>query len=121
MIKEMAFVCYPVKDLKKARAFYEDVLGLKATSVFESEKMGFIEYDIGATTFAIGFGSEKFSHSKDGACVAFEVDDFKKTITELKQKGVKIIMEPEDYPTCSMAMIEDPDGSKLVIHKRKEN
>lgn len=119
MIKEIAFTCYPVKDIKKARTFYEDVLGLKATSVFEMENMAFVEYDIGGGTFAIGMGSDSFIQSDEGAAVAFEVDDFDETVEKLKSHGIKFVMEPMEHRTCFMALIRDPDGSKLMIHKRK--
>ena len=28
-------------------------------------------------------------------------------------------MEPLETPVCHMAIISDPDGSRLLIHKRK--
>lgn len=119
MIKEIAFTCYPVNDLKKARKFYEEVLGLKATSVFENENMGFVEYNIGEGCFAIGKGSENFKQSKEGACIAFEVDDFDATIKKLKDNNVKFTWEANETPVCFMAIITDPDGSQIMIHKRK--
>ena len=33
-VTEIAFSCYPVKDMARARKFYEGVLGLKPTMVF---------------------------------------------------------------------------------------
>ena len=53
---EIAFTIIPVSSIGKGRQFYEGVLGLKTTSVFEKGDMGFIEYDIGAGTLAIGVG-----------------------------------------------------------------
>ena len=54
----------PTQDFARARAFYEGVLGLKATSVWEGkdESFGnaFIEYDIGPDTLAIGKGAPSF-------------------------------------------------------------
>ena len=46
--KEFSFASYAITDVKKSRAFYENVLGLKATSVFEGEGYAFIEYEIGS-------------------------------------------------------------------------
>ena len=46
-IIEIAFSCYPVKDMARARKFYEDVLGLKPTMVVgEPGGMQWTEYDI---------------------------------------------------------------------------
>ncbi len=39
---------------------------------------------------------------------------------KLKERGVKFDMEKTETPVCWMAQFRDPDGNKLVIHKRKE-
>jgi catechol 2,3-dioxygenase-like lactoylglutathione lyase family enzyme len=36
-VVELAFCCYAVTDMKRARAFYEGVLGLKPSTVNDSE------------------------------------------------------------------------------------
>ena len=50
-IIEIAFIGTPVTDIKRARAFYEGVLGLKPT--MESAGGMWVEYDIGNGTFGI--------------------------------------------------------------------
>ena len=118
-ITEIAFTVLPVTSLKKAREFYEGSLGLKATSVFEKEDMGFIEYDIGAGTLAIGCGAPLFKPSKDGGAVALEVENFESAIGSLKEKGCAFAMDVHETPVCRMAVVTDPDGNFLMIHKRK--
>lgn len=116
-----SFASYPITDVPRARAFYEGVLGLKATSVFEGEGYAFIEYDIGPDTLAIGMGAEHFKPGKTGGTVALEVDgNFDAAVAELKRKKVKVLMEPYDGPVCNMVLIEDPDGNQIMIHRRKE-
>ena len=39
---------------------------------------------------------------------------------KLKERGVKFDIEKMETPVCWMAQFRDPDGNKLVIHKRKE-
>jgi len=47
-ITEVAFFAYAVSDMKKARAFYEGVLGLKPNSEYDgSGNAQWVEYDIG--------------------------------------------------------------------------
>ena len=41
-------------------------------------------------------------------------------IAELKGKGVEFEMGPLETPVCHMAVLRDPDGSKICIHRRKE-
>ena len=116
MINEIAFTVTPVTDLPRARAFYEGVLGLKPTSLYE--EAGWVEYEIGAGAFAIG-KSDGWKPSAFGSSVAFEVDDLDATVAKLKESGVTFDMEVMDTPVCRMAVVLDPDGSKVMIHKRK--
>ena len=117
-ISEIAFAVYPVTDMARARAFYEDVLGLKATYVVgETGGMQWTEYDIGSGTLSIGV-APGWNPTPDGCCVALEVEDFDAAIVQLKAAGVRFKMEPFPTPVCQMAFIFDPDGSVVCIHKR---
>lgn len=117
---EIAFACYAVTDFARARAFYEGVLGLKPTTLTgEPGGMQWAEYDIGATTLSIGSAPGMFKPSPDGCTVALEVEDFDAAIADLKAADVKFRMEPFPSPVCRMAMIFDPDGNTLCIHKRQ--
>jgi len=119
-INEIAFVCYPVTNLKIAKLFYEDLLGLKATNTWvKDDTNGFIEYDLGSSTLAIGAGAPTFSPGKSGPCVSLEVADFDSAVKQLKENKIKFLMEPSENPMCHMILIEDPDGNQLMIHKRK--
>ena len=51
---ELAFTCYPVTDVPRARAFYEGILGLQPTMVNESEGGTWVEYEVAGGAFAIG-------------------------------------------------------------------
>ncbi|OHA34176.1 MAG: hypothetical protein A2928_04725 [Candidatus Taylorbacteria bacterium RIFCSPLOWO2_01_FULL_45_15b] len=120
-IKEIAFVCYGVGDIKKARKFYEDVLGLKPRSVWidPKGKSGFIEYEIGPHTLAIGMGAKNFKPGKAGATVAVEVEDFEEAMKKIKKSRVKILMQPHESNVCWMMLVEDPSKNQIMIHKRK--
>lgn len=114
-VTELAFACYAVTDMARARAFYEGVLGLKPTTV--TQEM-WVEYEFGPYALAIGCWPGMFKPSPDGCTVALEVADFDAAIATLKQAGVKFRMEPTQCPSCRMAMVFDPDGNTLCIHKR---
>lgn len=117
---EIAFVCYAVTDLKRARTFYETVLGLKPALAWESDTTGFIEYEMGPHTLAIGSGAEQFKPGKQGATVALEVEDFDEAIASIRSKNVPIVMEPYETPVCFMTLVQDPDGNQIMLHKRKQ-
>ncbi len=117
-VSELAFSCYPVTDMARARAFYEGVLGLKCTH--HSGGAGgaeWVEFDIGAGTLSIGH-APGWNPSSDGCCVGLEVEDFDAAIAHLKASGVRFKLEPFPTPVCRMAFVLDPDGNAICIHKR---
>jgi predicted enzyme related to lactoylglutathione lyase len=113
----IAFTGIPVTDIKRARAFYEGVLGLKPAADF-SEGV-WIEYELGGATLAIGSVGDQWKRSSDGTSVAIEVADFEAAIQELKAAGAKFDAENVESPVCRMAVVQDPDGNKIIIHKLK--
>ena len=46
-VTEIAFTCYPVTDLRRARGFYEDVLELKESRFFGMETRGSLSMILG--------------------------------------------------------------------------
>jgi predicted enzyme related to lactoylglutathione lyase len=112
----IAFTGIPVTDMKRARAFYEGALGLKPG--MEAGEV-WIEYGIGDATLAIGSVGDQWKPSPDGTSVAIEVDDFEGAIKDLKAANVTFAAEGIDSPVCRMAVVQDPDGNKIIIHKLK--
>jgi extradiol dioxygenase family protein len=60
-ISEIAFVAYPVIDIERSRGFYEGVLGLQPSREFSGESYAWIEYDLGANTFAVAMATRSQS------------------------------------------------------------
>jgi len=114
MITDLAFVVYPVTDVARSRAFYEQSLGLK---VAESFGDAWIEYQVGSATFAI---TNNFGFEHPSTCAAFEVDDLDGQLASLKAANVPIQGDINDFPSCRMVLITDPDGSTICIHQRKK-
>jgi predicted enzyme related to lactoylglutathione lyase len=121
-VTEVAFIGYPVTDIRRARTFYENVLGLEPARTFGSQDSLWVEYDLGATTFAISnMAAEEWKPSRDGPSVAFEVDSFEETVARLREADTKFLVESYESPICRMAIISDPDGNSLAIHKRHDH
>ena len=116
-VTELAFACYPVTDMARARKFYEGVLGLKPTTVSDSEAGKWVEYEFGPYALAIG-SAPGWTPSSDGCCAALEMEDFDAAIAHLKAAGVRFKMEPFASPVCRMAFVFDPDANVICIHKR---
>ena len=120
-ITEVAFVACPVSDITRARNFYENVLGLSpGTMDDEIEGMPgkqWIEYELSNMTLAISNAWEPSGAS--GPTVAFEVPDLDEAVSQLKQAGVTFVVDHIESPVCDFALITDPDGNSITIHKRK--
>src|SRR5206468_11335767 len=116
-INNIAFVGIPVTDVRRARKFYEEVLRL----AISEEMMGgkWIEYAVGDHTLAIANVGDQWKPSDQGTSAALEVEDFDQTIRTLRNKGTRFAAEPFETPCCHMAVVQDPDGNKLIIHKIK--
>jgi predicted enzyme related to lactoylglutathione lyase len=116
-IKAIGFVGIPVTDLERAREFYESVLGLKVSD----EMMGgkWIEYSLGDDTLAIANVGEQWMPSDQGTGAALEVENFEEAIKQLKDRRIPFAAEPFETPCCHMAVVQDPDDNKLIIHKLK--
>jgi predicted enzyme related to lactoylglutathione lyase len=116
-IKNIAFVGIPVTDMQRAREFYEEVLGLRV-----AEQMGggrWVEYDVGNNTLAIASVGAEWQPSDQGTGAALEVENFDEAIKRLKDRHVRFAVEPMETPCCRMAIVQDPDGNKVAIHKLK--
>ena len=82
------------------------------------EGEGWVEYELGAHTFGIGKAPD-WKPNADGPSCALEAENFDQVIARLKEANVKFRMAPFETPVCHMAMVFDPSGNTLVIHKRK--
>jgi predicted enzyme related to lactoylglutathione lyase len=116
MIQTVAFIAYAVKDLAASRRFYEGILGLKLT---RSPNPDWFEYDLGDTTFVLTSADAEHPAPIRGALVALEVSDLDAEVARLRTLGATFQGEILESPVCRYALLLDPDGSEILIHKRK--
>ncbi|HTN27871.1 MAG TPA: VOC family protein [Burkholderiales bacterium] len=112
----------PVKDLDRARRFYEQQLGLAAGS---AKPDGKFVYRCGGTEIALfpRPGGTKAEHT----ALSFKVDDIRASIRELEARGVRFA--DYDLPglktlehVCVLgaekaAWFQDPEGNILCLHE----
>ncbi|MBE2181240.1 MAG: VOC family protein [Chthoniobacterales bacterium] len=121
-LKELAFVGYPVTDFSKARQFYGEILGLKESLALEHEgELGWLEYDLAGQTLALAKASDQWKPDPNGGGACLEVEDLDRAVVHLREHGVRIAMDIQDYPACRIALVADPDGNTLALHQRKAN
>ena len=120
-VLEIAFTGYCVTDMKRAKEFYEGVLGLTLSRSFgDGDPFEWAEYDIGPSTLAlIKGGGDEWKPSPDGTAAALEVDDFDAYVAKIKSSGVKVIFDVYESPICWMITVADPDGNRIAVHHRK--
>jgi len=116
-VKEIGFVAIPVTDVARSRKFYEGVIGLKQSGEFLDGR--WVEYGIGKDTLAIANVNMGWRPSDQGTGAALEVEDFEAAIAELKKANITFALDAFESPVCHMAIVQDPDGNKLIIHKLK--
>ncbi len=109
-----------VKDLKAAKKFYGDTLGLKPTPVPEPEVLN---YKTGNSTVLVY--KSQFAGSNKATSATWIVDDVEGTVKDLKAKGVAF--EHYDFPGMTRkgdvhiagkskaAWFKDPDGNILAV------
>ncbi|HSX47522.1 MAG TPA: VOC family protein [Patescibacteria group bacterium] len=111
-----------VKDMEKAKDFYENTLGLSAK---EAEDVGGIMYTCGSTSIFVYKSEYAGSNKATSACWG-AADDFESIVSGLQGKGVKF-EEYDDLPGVNRegaihtmgdlkaAWFKDPDGNILNI------
>ena len=115
------YVGIPSNDLDTARAFYENVLGIEASSVWQQADQPAVgaEFETGTVTIALincpGLG---IPFSPNPAPLALHVDDVAAARAELESRGVEFVMDTIDSGVCHMANFKDPDGNTIMLHQR---
>ena len=109
-----------VKDLDRARTFYEDTLGLEAKDELGDEVLTMKSGDT-----LINVYRSEFAGTNKATALTFQVDDLDKEVRELKEKG--IFFEHYDLPGLRQqgdvyvaegfktAWFKDPDGNILSL------
>jgi predicted enzyme related to lactoylglutathione lyase len=119
MFKKIAFTMYPVHDIVRARAFYEETLGLPRAA--ESASGKWIEFDLpeGGCLALTTMVQDLLPSSEAGGSLAFEVEDIEDLCETLKSNGVKFKMDLFESPVCHMAIALDTEGNSFVLHQLK--
>jgi catechol 2,3-dioxygenase-like lactoylglutathione lyase family enzyme len=105
-VQRIDFIALPVEDLARADAFYGETLGL-ARNPNSGER--WVEYETGNLTLAL---------STFGGALALRVAEVGEGRSELEQQGLEFAMDTFDSGVCNGAPFTDPDGNRLLLHRR---
>jgi predicted enzyme related to lactoylglutathione lyase len=117
MFKKVAFTMYPVANVARARAFYEETLGLAPGMAGGQGDTWWVEYDLpGGGCLALQ-NFEGTPSASAGGTVALEVEDLDALMADLKGKGVTFVTDVIHGPNCRMASCLDSEGNAIVLHQ----
>jgi predicted enzyme related to lactoylglutathione lyase len=105
--QQVDFIAVPVSDLGRADEFYADTLGLARNPNTSGER--WVEYETGNLTIAL---------SMYGGGLGIGVPDVDEARAELEGAGVEFSMDTFDSGVCNGAPFADPDGNRLLLHRR---
>ena len=117
-VKKVAFTMYPVRDVARARKFYEEILGLPVGMAGGRGDMHWIEYDLpegGCLAITNTTGADPSAAA--GGTIALEVSDLTSLIAHLKDHGVAFKSDVIRGPRCRMAVCVDPEGNSILLHQ----
>jgi predicted enzyme related to lactoylglutathione lyase len=118
MLKKVAFTMYPIRDVARARRFYEETLGLTVGLNGNHGDKWWIEYDLpgGGCVALTNFIPDEPSAAAGGT-IAFEVEDLDALIADLKAKGTTFRGDVVHGPNCRMATCLDSEGNSIILHQ----
>lgn len=118
MIEKVAFTMFPVRDPARARAFYEERLGLARGSA--SGDGVWTEYDLpGGGCLALFATKDIAPSAVAGGSIALEVADLDALNARLRAEGVTYRADMVHSPVCRMSVIEDSEGNAIILHELK--
>jgi catechol 2,3-dioxygenase-like lactoylglutathione lyase family enzyme len=112
LIKTVWSMTLNVSDLKRAKRFYEEVLGLEKKYEFSS----YVGFECGGVEIGLVPTPEDKEQDNKSFAVELLVDNIQEDYDKLKAKGVKFIKDlHEETWGGKQATFTDPDGNILEI------
>jgi catechol 2,3-dioxygenase-like lactoylglutathione lyase family enzyme len=116
-VERVDYIRVPVKDIEQAKHFYGEVLGLEQNP--NSPGDDWIEYEAGNVTLAVmtpDTHEYEFAPLPPGT-LALRVPDVAAAKGRLEAAGVHV-NEMWDSGVCCGAGFSDPDGNRILLHRR---
>jgi glyoxylase I family protein len=116
-VERVDYIRVPVRDIEKARHFYGEVLGLEQNSNSPAED--WVEYETGNVTLAVmtpHTHDQEFAPLPPGT-ISLRVRDVAAAKAKLEEAGLQV-NEMWDSGVCNGAGVSDPDGNRILLHRR---
>jgi methylmalonyl-CoA/ethylmalonyl-CoA epimerase len=115
IIQKIGQIAVPIKDLESAITFYKEVLELPL--LFNTENMAF--FDCNGQRLLLSL-PEKDEFANSSSVIYFQVEDIKKSVGKLKEKGVSFIDQPHVVAKMGntetwMTFFKDTEGNTHAL------
>jgi predicted enzyme related to lactoylglutathione lyase len=113
-VERVDYIAVPTRDVERAKRFYGETLGLP----HEQDTPVGAEYRAGQVTVGIVKSDQVgMDFAPNPAGFALRVPDVDAARQTLQEAGVSLT-EVFDTGVCRLAFFSDPDGNRLVLHRR---
>ena len=123
MLKHIFYTSVLVSDQDKALDFYTNVIGLeKRVENPTPDGPRFLTVGVDGDEFQLVLwpgihGQAQTAMGRPPASVTIETDDCRKSVEDLKSKGVDFVSDVLEFPWGYVAQFQDPDGNILQLRQ----
>jgi len=121
VIEGMEAVTVHIRNIRRARKFYAEVLGLKEVSYAPAVSRAAYAIPGTRTLLTMHVLGEDEGGREPGTVsgIVFSHHDPKAAWSEIEERGGSIVDEPETFPTAmgtvTLGVFADPDGNQFVL------
>jgi len=119
VLEKVFYTSVLVSDQGTALDFYTNILGLEkrvenpAPDGLRFLTVGVKEDDFQLVLWPGTPGQAELTMGRPPASITIETDDCRKTVEELKSRGVEFVSDVLEFPWGYVAQFQDPDGNRL--------
>ena len=123
MLKNVFYTSVLVSDQDRALDFYTNALGMeKRVENPTPDGPRFLTVGVDGDDFQLVLwpgtpGQAQPVMGRPPASVTIATDDCRKTVSELKARGVEFVSDVREFPWGYVAQFRDPDGNLLQIRE----
>jgi predicted enzyme related to lactoylglutathione lyase len=116
-VERADFAMVITQDKDRALEFYGETLGLRRNTLAHDD---WPEFGTGNLTLAIVHNEQigRTEFTPNTASIALRVPDVHEARRKLEDVGVEFVTETIDSEVCHIAVFTDPDGNRLMLHRR---
>ena len=114
-VEHVDFISIPTQDVPRAKRFYGELLGLRAREGHARRRR--VPRRPGDAR-DLGAREPGPAVQPNQSGFALRVADVAEARRELEERASTFDMETFDTGVCHMALMRDPDGNQIILHRR---